>query len=554
MNDSLKLLKRVLHDGREKIPSYILVSAVSLVMVPIELYSLVIMKKLIDGGFMVQDWVNIKGSLAILILLFFTRSIIGYGSGIFSMDLSLRVTQKYQESLFFRLLHMPVSYYFKEPTGQIMSRLLEDGTRFANVFDTLFGRALLSPLRLLALLVFLIYTDPGMTLLMLFSVFLSIIVITWAGKKIRNYSKAIQAKNASIYSFIEQVFPNIQIIKASMTEKETVKSFKTLMDELIDLLVRALKISLVSDPMLQMLKYLAIGSVFIYGGWLISKDMLSFGAFTMFLGASYLFFSDINSIGNSYRSLKESLARLEVLYDIIDHPLEREVIRSGEVKIAEVERLEFKNIFFEYNPSRPVLKDISFEIIKGEFFGITGQSGSGKTTLARLLLRFIEPSSGEIYLNGQSKRNIDIYSIRSSISIVFQENIILNLSISENIAYGCEGASEKEIRTAAKTAGAHSFIMSLPEQYETLVGENGKSLSGGERQRIAIARAVISNPEILILDEGTAFLEVKQEEAILKRIKEARRDKITIIISHRLSALGIADRVLTLDNGNILST
>ena len=181
-------------------------------------------------------------------------------------------------------------------------------------------------------------------------------------------------------------------------------------------------------------------------------------------------------------------------------------------------------------------------------------SGSGKTTLTRLLLRFFEPDSGEIRLNQIPIREFDLAPLRASFGIAFQENLFINDSIGKNIAYGSDNTDMNKIVGAAKITGAHDFIKLFPDQYDTLVGEDGKSLSGGERQRIAIARAIIQDPQILILDEGTSFLEVEQEEDILKKIRETRREKITIVISHRLSAIRFTDRILTLDNGRILET
>jgi ATP-binding cassette subfamily B protein len=245
---------------------------------------------------------------------------------------------------------------------------------------------------------------------------------------------------------------------------------------------------------------------------------------------------------------------MEIIYGILDSPPERPEEKTDSKPLASINTIEFKNISFGYDPSVQVLKDVSLYVSQGETLGLTGQSGSGKTTLARLLFRFYEPDSGEIMLNGLPLARIDLDSLRSSIGIAFQENLILNSTIKENIAYGNDGISMENIIRAAKISRAHDFVKSLPDQYETVVGEGGKSLSGGERQRLAIARAIITNPEILILDEATSFLEIEQEEIILQKLKETRKSKITLIISHRLSAIKMADRILTLDNGRIIET
>ena len=207
-----------------------------------------------------------------------------------------------------------------------------------------------------------------------------------------------------------------------------------------------------------------------------------------------------------------------------------------------------------YDPTNPVLKALSFHISQGETLGITGQSGSGKTTIVRLLARFYEADSGQIRINNQSIHQYDLKNLRISLGIVFQENLILDDTIQNNITYGNKKIAKEKIIQAAEVSHAHDFIKVLPDQYETLVGARGKTLSGGQRQRLAIARALITDPDILVLDEGTSFLEVEQEETILKKIKEIRKNKITLIISHRLSAIRFAERILTLDNGKIITT
>jgi ABC-type multidrug transport system fused ATPase/permease subunit len=315
-----------------------------------------------------------------------------------------------------------------------------------------------------------------------------------------------------------------------------------------------LKVRLISSPLLECLKYLTMGGVFVYGSWLISKDFLTVGTLTTFLGATYLFHNTLSTLGGTYGLLREDLARMEIIYGILDSSPESLRKISGNEVPSSVDSVEFKGVTFGYNPLTPVLKDVSCHISRAEFMTITGQSGSGKTTIARLLLRFYEPDSGEIRLNGKPISQTNLGALRSTIGIVFQENLILDGTIKENIAYGNSGIPMSRIIAAAKTSQAHNFIETCPDLYETVVGEYGKNLSGGQKQRIAIARAILTDPEILILDEATSFLGLEQEEAILKGIKKSRRGKITLIISHRLSAIRMADRILTLDNGRILDT
>ncbi len=554
MNKSFQLLKRILKNGRSYISSFLLLGVIGLVLLPLELYGLMLSRKLIDKGLMLHDWDVIQHILLVLAGLFVIRSFASYGTAVFSTRLQLRINQKFQDRLFSHLMHLPMPYLTQQSTGTLMSRVLDDGTRFAAVFDLLFGRAVIEPLKLLVLMALLTYFNVRLSAIMLISTVASFMVIYWMGKKLHAVSKEIQQKNASLYGFVEQMLSNIELIKSKVTEKQTARNFRGQLDNLIYLLLNSLKISLVARPVLQILKYLALGAVFIYGGWLIANGSLTIGTLTIFLGATYLFFNSLDSVGQAYGLLRENLARMEIIYSIFDTPVESYAV-IPHVKIPPaINIIEFNNVTFGYNASTPVLKDVSFSITSGGVFGITGQSGSGKTTLIRLLVRFYEQDKGTIRLNGRSIQQFDLTALRASIGIVFQENLILNDTLRNNIAYGSRSLSDVHIIRAAKLSGAHDFIKLLPHRYETMVGEGGRLLSGGQRQRLSIARAIVSAPEILILDEGTSFLEVEQEATILQNIKEHRVNRITVIVSHRLSAMKIADRILTIDNGRVIET
>jgi subfamily B ATP-binding cassette protein MsbA len=468
---------------------------------------------------------------------------------LFSTGLQLRINRTFQDRIFGHLLRLPMSELLQQPTGRLMSRVLDDGARFSAIFDQVFGRAVLEPVKLLLFTGLLIYLNIRLWSVMLVSTVISIYVIQWVGKKLHEISREIQKKDAAVYSFLQQMISNIELIKAKTTEARTASHFRGHLDQLIALSLRSHKISLVARPILQMLKYLAMGAVFVYGSWMISDGRFTVGTLTVFLGAAYLFFNAVDATGNIYGLLRENLARMAAVYAILDAPAESDTKKPVSLKQWPVKQITLDNVVFGYTVGRPVLKGVSFTIDRGCLFGVTGQSGSGKTTLIRLLLRFYRPDSGDILVNGRSVLAMNLAHLRASCGIVFQENLIFNDTIRANIAYGEDDLSDAQILKAAELSGARDFIETLPDGYETIVGEKGRRLSGGQRQRLAIARAIVSNPEILILDEGTSFLEVEQEAIILQNLKQQRCEKITIMVSHRLSAMKMADRTLVLDNG-----
>ncbi|MGA1789895.1 MAG: ABC transporter ATP-binding protein [bacterium] len=554
MNNHLQIIKRIMEKGRSYIPAFIALAGMNAVLVPVEFYGLLLSRKMIDRGFLLRNWPTIKGIILILFGLFVLRSLINYANAILSTNVQLRMNQRFQNELFSHLLHLPMPFFMEESTGQLMSRLLDDATLFSAILKAIFHNALLDPLKLLLLTTLLAYFNLRLCLIMVVSTFFTFLVIRWMGHRLREISKRTQEKNAAIYSFVAQIFSNIELIKSKITEKKESERFHHHIDEFIELALKTLKISLIAQPILQILKYATLGIVFIYGSWMISKDILTIGTLTIFLGATYLFFNTLNSLGNTYGDLSENLARMEILFSILDTPPEGSEKQTSVIVTPHINTIEFKHVSFGYHPSQPVLNDLSFSVNKGETLGITGQSGSGKTTIIRLLVGFYEPNTGEINLDKVSLRHCDLATLRQAIGIVFQENLIFNDSVRYNIEYGLGDIPESKIIQAAKTSQAHEFIRAMPGQYETIIGEQGKRLSGGEKQRLAIARAIVAEPEILILDEGTSFLEVEQEKAILKRIRHMRKEKITIIISHRLSAMESVDRMLTLDNGRMIET
>ncbi|MDB9823272.1 ABC transporter ATP-binding protein, partial [Deltaproteobacteria bacterium] len=240
INNTLPILKRILGDGRPYIPVFLLLGAIGLVMVPIEFYGLLLSRKLIDSGFMVRDWDTIKKILLVLIILFMLRSIIGYGTSFYSTVYQLRINQRFQDRLFSHILHLPLRFFHQEPTGQLMSRVLDDATKFSYIYSLLFGPLLLNPLKLIVLFLFLMFINVRLCLLTVLSALFSFLMIHWMGEKLRVLSKELQKRNATIYSFIEQILPNIELVKSKTMERDAAGNFRRLIDDFIQTSLNAL--------------------------------------------------------------------------------------------------------------------------------------------------------------------------------------------------------------------------------------------------------------------------------------------------------------------------
>ena len=554
MNKNTLIIQRVLKDCKRYIPAFAAFGSINLLLVPIEIYALLLSRRLIDKGFLQQDWDVVRTLLAILFVLFIFRSAVSYATQLFSVRLQLVINRQFQDRIFAHLLRLPMQVLTRQPVGRLMSRILDDGTRMSALCEQLFGSVILEPIKFIFLALLLLFFNFRLFVLLLLATAASIGVIHWVGNRMDAISKKIQEKNARIFSYAEQMLVNAELIKAKATERLSAAEFNGLLEQLIVFSLRMNRITLIARPVLQVLKFAAVGAVLLFGSWMISAGNLSIGTLTIFIGTTLLFFNTLHVIGNTYGRLRENLARLEAVYELLD--MEPEKADRGVEKPlpVSVRTIAFSDVVFGYQEAVQVLKGVSIEIEKGELVCITGQSGSGKTTLIRLLLRFYNPDMGIIRINESPLEDLELGRWRAATGIVFQENLILNDTIGRNITYGTVKVEDRQFKRAARVSGTDTFVKHLPDGYETVVGEYGRRLSGGQRQRLAIARAIVSEPEVLILDEATSYLEVAQEAEILRQIKESRKDKITILVTHRPSAIQAADRVLTLDNGRIMDS
>lgn len=553
MQNTIAVFRRIFTEGRSHVPVFVVLGGISLLMVPLELYALLLSRRVIDEGFLQRDWTVVRSLLVVMFFLFLFRSAIAYSTGFYSARLQLRINRNFQDRLFAHLIRLPMPVLTRQPVGRLMSRILDDGTRLSSVYDQLFGRGVLQPVKLGALALVLAAVNLPLFGLLLVSAAAAAGVIHWLGNRFDRTSKQIQHKDAALYSYVEEMLSNLELVKSKAAEDDSAAEFRRLLDQRILLSLHMQRITLFARPALQLLKFSAVGAVLFLGSWMVAAGSISFGTLLMFVGTGLLFFSTLNSVGNTYGRLRENLARLEVVYALLDTAAEHSATGRPRSAAMPVESIAFTGVDFRYADSSPLLDSVTFCIEKGEMVGITGQSGSGKTTLIRLLLRFYDPDAGTVSVNGQSVRDLDLATLRASVGIVFQENLILNDSIRNNMAYGLAEVSGKKLREAAMLAGAHDFIQQLPDGYETRVGEKGRRLSGGQRQRLAIARALISDPAVLVLDEATSYLEMDREAEILRRIKERRRNQITLVVTHRPSAIRFADRLLHLDNGRMVA-
>jgi ABC-type multidrug transport system fused ATPase/permease subunit len=458
-----------------------------------------------------------------------------------------------RQSVYTHLIQLPMAYFSKNRVGEINSRLSSDISQIQETFTTTLAEFLRQFILIIGGITLISVISFKLTLFMLALIpAISVIAIIF-GRYIRRISRQVQDRVADSNTILEETMQGIVNVKAFANEFFEIARYVKTTKEITRLSLKsAFSRGLFASFIIFALFGAIVGIIWYAMSLQISDgDMFSFVIYTAFVGAS------IGGIAELYAQLQKAVGATERVLDILD--LDKEDIRQIEIGsgVGRLQgRVDFAEVHFSY-PSRKeiqVLKGISFVAEPGESIAIVGPSGAGKSTITQLLLRFYEPSSGQILIDGKPAANYDLSELRNQMAIVPQDVLLFGGSIRENILYGKPGATEQEIRDAAIKANAMNFIEGFPEGLETIVGERGITLSGGQRQRIAIARAVLKDPSILILDEATSSLDSESERLVQEALDELMKGRTTFIVAHRLSTIRNADRIIVLDAGLVVES
>ncbi|MET1160648.1 MAG: ABC transporter ATP-binding protein [Thermoprotei archaeon] len=455
-----------------------------------------------------------------------------------------------RNNMFNKLLSVKISCYKDRQIGDLVSRIINDTSTLNEVLVSGLLSTIGDILSLIGILVVMIMLSPSLTLVSLVSIPLMVFTAKYFGGRLRTAYKETRERVAKLSSIVNESIAGIEVIKSFGQENRVLNEFE---DASINTLKSYMRIAIVMGvfwPLMNLSSTLSIVAVLLYGGYLVINGVLSIGVLIAFVQYVNRFTQPINGLVSMYDSLQSALAALERIYEVID---------TGDVEHDEgaiVEKLRgeivFKNVWFEYEPGKPVLKNINLVIKPGELVAIVGHTGAGKTTFANLLVRLYEPTHGEILVDGRDIRSYKLSFIRSRISYVPQETYLFPGTIVDNIRIGKPEASEQEVIEVCKKLGIHEFIEKLPQGYYTDAGEAGKRLSLGEKQLIAIARAMLRDPDIVILDEALSSVDPATEEIVKNAIKALMKGRTGIIIAHRLSITRDCDRVVVLENGEIV--
>ncbi len=468
-------------------------------------------------------------------------------------DLSQAVMRDIRYQLYAKIQDLSLDYFSKKRTGELISRITHD----VNVVENAVSYGLTDLFRqtfmivLFVIIAFSIYPKAAFLMFVVFPVIG--IPMSRIGRRLRKISKGTQEKMADINTLLLETISGIKLVKAFGTEQYEKDRFKAKNHDYYKLRMKSIKRLVVIPPITEMFGALCGVGVILWMGKVVMSGGLSFGVFILFFGSIMSIISPIKKLGNVHALIQQALAANERIYDVLDAQItvkeKFNALAIGELKGS----IQIKNVDFHYaEDSGIVLKNINLEVRKGEIVAIVGPTGTGKTTLVNLIPRFYDPLKGVVIIDGVDVRDVTFQSLRKQIGIVTQESILFNDTVRANIAYGYAEAGDKQVQAAAEMAFAHQFIVKMPNGYNTLIGDRGFRLSGGEKQRIAIARAILKNPPILILDEATSQLDSESERYVQEALDLLMKGRTVIAIAHRLSTIQKADKIVVLEHGRII--
>jgi len=488
---------------------------------------------------------------AIVLVLIAIKGLTFYTQRLIMEVIGQRVIRDLRDQLFTKIQHMSLDFFSNTRVGELVSRLTYDIYVIRHAFTEGIADSVYYSFQLLLYLGIVLFINFKLALFVL--VFLP--GISWPllklGKRLRKISRQIQGKMADLNSRMQEAFVSMNIVKAFSMEKEEVKRFKALNRDFYKLILKSMRRTLFLNPATEFIAGAGGIAVLVIGGREVIQGRMSFGVFVYFLGALMALMKPVKRLIKVYNFNQVAMAAVERVFEIIEkEPTVRESESAIDLPLPRKD-IVFENVWFKYEEDF-VLKGINLKVDMGEIVCLVGPSGAGKTTLLSLLLRFYDPTEGRILIDGVDLRDVRIDSLRRYVGLVTQEPVLFNDTVYNNIAYGMKDKSPQEVEQAAKIANAHEFIVRLPQGYDTVIGERGVKLSGGEKQRIAIARAVLKNPPILILDEATAQLDADSELKVQEAIQRLIQNRTVFLIAHRLSTARRADRIVVMDDGRIV--
>ncbi|WP_242942241.1 ABC transporter ATP-binding protein [Clostridium sp. USBA 49] len=490
--------------------------------------------------------------VVVLLVSYIVDAFIVFLQGYFMAGVSQRIVKNIRSSLFGKLQKLPISFFDTHTHGDIMSRLSNDIDNISSTISQSTTQLMSNIIMITGSFIMMLIKSPILTLASVITIPMVFILTKGIAKKTKPLFKKQQAVLGELNGQIEETISGIQIIKAFNREDKIIKDFEQTNSKLKEVGIKAQILSGYMMPLMNVINNIGFAAVAGVGGILAVKDLITVGTIASFISYSRQFSRPLNEVATIFNTLQSAIAGAERVFEVLDEEEEAEDIDNAKTLKNPKGHVVFQNVSFGYNKDIPVLKNINFEVKAGESIALVGPTGSGKTTIVNLLTRFYDVTEGRILLDGCDIRNYERDYLRKCFGIVLQDTYLFSGTIKENIRYGRLEASDKEIEEAAKMANADAFIKKLPKGYETILTESGSNLSQGQRQLLAIARAILANPSILILDEATSSVDTRTELHIQEAMLKLMKGRTSFIIAHRLSTIKDSDIIMVIDKGKIV--
>ncbi len=491
----------------------------------------------------------------IVVVIFFFKNLFRYLALFVLSPLRTGAVKEIRQRLFHKLLTLPLSYFSEERKGDLLTKMTSDVQEIEHGIISTIEVVFKEPVTIIIFLGAMLYMSPEFTAFVLVMILVTALIIGRIGKSLKRASSKAQAKLGEMITVVEESLSGMRIVKAFRAEQYQLKKFDEVNSAHNKIMTKAFRRRDLSSPLSEFLGIIIVVTVLWFGGRLVLDPSYALGAET-FIGFMVIFSQLIppaKSFSTAYYNIQKGLASVDRINKILD--AEIRIHQKPDAKsISEFkDKIEFRDVSFAYYnyDDKRVLEKVNLTIKKGKVVALVGQSGAGKTTLVDLIPRFYDPIEGEILIDGVDIRDYKLGDLRSLMGVVTQESVLFNDTVYNNIKFGVENATHENIINAAKIANAHEFITGLENGYDTLIGDRGSKLSGGERQRLTIARAILSDPDILILDEATSSLDTENEKLVQEAIYKLMANRTSIVIAHRLSTIQYADEIIVLQDGKI---
>ncbi|NLY06329.1 ABC transporter ATP-binding protein [Candidatus Sordicultor fermentans] len=508
--------------------------------------------KAIDNYIIPRDFNGLFRLLILMAAIYVLMSLFTWLQSRTMINVAQLTIRNMRKDAFDKLQILPVSFFDARPRGDIMSRLTNDIDLINNALSSSLTQIFSSIITLIGTVILMLWLSPLLTGVSMITVPIMLITTNIVTRHTRRYFSEQQRVLGMLNGFAEENISGQKVVKAFVREAKEIERFEVTNQELKNVGIKAQIYSGIMGPLMNVLNNIGFAIVALSGGWLAVKQIITIGTIAAFINYTRQFTRPLNELANQINTIQSAIASAERLFEIMDEPPEPpDPPDAIELKSVKGD-VEFRNVSFSYKSDEAVLKNISFHAHPGQTIALVGPTGAGKTSIINLLARFYDPDSGDIFIDGYNIQKITRKSLRSSLGIVLQDTYLFSESVKDNIRYGRLDATDEEVKAAARLANAEQFILNLPQGYDTILSEDGGDLSQGQRQLLAIARAILADPAILILDEATSSVDTRTEQHIQEAIYKLMKGRTSFVIAHRLSTIRKADMILVIDDGEII--